>query len=229
MKHFVRYLLIGLAVLSGCSDEEPENKGKGEVYFPLRTGFYQVYDVEETIYTELDPPESFVYELKNEVVDSFPNQEGDFTYVIHRSTRPTGSDPWEFQEVWSARTNDLQAVLTEGNISFVQIMFPVAKNKAWNANALNSLGDDSYMIESVGNSYELDTDLEFTDVLIINQEDETNQLIRDQREEVYARNVGLIYKISIVLNYCDEVPCFGQGIINDGVEYVQVLKEYGQN
>jgi len=221
--------LIGLTVLSGCNDEGFVNNGKGEAYFPLRTGFYQVYDVEETIYTELNPPASFVYELKTEVVDSFANQEGGFTYVIHRSTRPTENDPWEFQEVWSARVNDLQAVLTEGNVSFVRIAFPVSRNKEWNANALNSLEEDSYIVESIGGSYQLDTDLEFSDALVINQEDEANELIRDQREEVYARNAGLIYKKSIVLNYCDEVPCFGQEIINDGVEYVQVMKAYGQN
>jgi hypothetical protein len=215
-------------ILSGCGDEETQNQ-RGQDYFPLKTGLYQIYTVEENIYTELNPPESFVYELKTEVVDSFANQEGGFTFVIHRSTRATESDPWEFQEAWSARTNELQAVLTEGNVSFVRIAFPANKNMEWNGNALNSLEADSYVIESAGDSYELDTDLEFNDVLVILQEDEVNELTRDQREEVYARNVGLIYKKSLVLNYCDEVECFGQEIINDGFEYRQVLKEYGQN
>jgi len=228
LKQVIKYLLLGLVVLSGCGEGEPVKQDSRE-YFPLQTGFYLVYSVEENIYTELDPPEFLTYELKTEVVDSFANQEGGFTFVIHRSTRATESDPWEFQEAWSARTNDLHAVLTEGNTSFVRIAFPAFKNKEWNGNALNSMEEDSYIIESEGVSYELDTDLEFNDALVINQEDELNELSRDQREEVYARNVGLIYKKSMVLNYCDEVSCFGQQIINDGVEYWQVLKEYGQN
>ncbi len=229
MKQFVTYLLIGLVILSGCGDGEPEKQDLDVAYFPLRTGFYQIYTVEENVYTELDPPESFIYELKTEVVDSFANQEDGFTFVIHRSTRSSESDPWQFQEAWSARTNDLYAVLTEGNIPFVRIAFPASKNNEWNGNVLNSLEADSYIIESAGGSYELDTELEFNDVLVISQEDELNELIRDQREEVYGRDVGLIYKKRIVLNYCDEVPCFGQQIINDGIEYWQVLKEYGQN
>lgn len=221
-------------VLSGCGEDESPRHDDVE-YFPLRTGFYQVYSVEENVYSELSPPESFVYELKTEVVDSFPNQEDGFTFVIYRSIRATENDPWEFQVAWSARTNAYQAVLTEESISFVRIAFPAFKNKEWNANSLNTIGEDSYVIENAGGSYTLDTDLEFQDVLVINQEDELNELVRNEREEVYARNVGLIYKKSIVVNYCDQdppppnPPCFGQEIIKDGVEYRQVLKEYGQH
>jgi len=229
LKQFITYLLAGLVVLSGCGEGEPAKQINGEEYFPLRTGFYQIYSIEENVYTELNPPDSFVYELKTEVVDSFANQEGNFTYVIYRSTRPAENDPWEFQEVWSARVNISQVVLSEGNTAYIRIALPAFRNKEWNGNALNALQEDSYLIESAGGSYLLDPDLEFSDVLVINQEDELNELKRDQREEVYARNAGLIYKKSIVLNYCDDVQCFGQQIIKDGVEYWQVLKEYGQN
>jgi len=215
--------------LHGCGDDESVQPKSDLEYFPLQTGFYQIYTIDETIYTELDPPQEFSYELKTQVVDSFPNLEGGITYVIYRSTRATGNDPWVFQESWSARADAQHIVLTEGNVSYIRIALPAFKNKTWNGNALNSLNEDSYLVESKGQSYPLNPALEFTDALVVNQEDEVNSLFRDEREEVYARNVGLIYKKSIVLNYCDEVPCFGQQIINDGVEYWQVLKEYGQN
>lgn len=217
-----------LVFLLGCGDDEPADRLNSEEYFPLQTGSYRIFSVEKNTYTELNPPEEMQYELKVEVVDSFANQEGGFTYVIHRSTRETENDTWEFREVWSARTSDYQAVENEGNVSFVRIAFPAIRNKEWNGNALNSLEEDSYIIESAGDPYELE-DLAFDDVLVIDQEDEVNELIRNQREEIYARNIGLVYKKSIVLNYCDDVSCFGQQIIKDGVEYWQVLKEYGQN
>jgi hypothetical protein len=225
--------LAGLVVLSGCGDEETK-RASDQAYFPLQTGFYQVYTVEENVYQELDPPVFNTYELKMEVVDSFANQEGGFTYVIYRSTRETENDPWQFLEAWSARTSAQQAVLTEGNISYVQIAFPAFTNQEWNANSLNSMPADSYTIESAGSSYQLN-EQNYNDALVISQHQQVNELIRDEREEVYARNVGLIYKKRIVLNYCDQdppppsPPCFGQEIIKDGVEYWQVLKEYGQN
>jgi hypothetical protein len=215
-------------IFQGCGEDDPV-KGSDEEYFPLQTGLYQVYDVVEKVYENRALPDVLIYQLKTEVVDSFANQEGGFTYVIHRSTRVTVNDPWQFQEAWSARANSVQAIVAEGNISFVRIGFPATRNKEWNGNSLNALEEDSYQIESVGKPFELPTGVAYQDALVINQEDELNALKRDQREEVYVRNVGLIYKKSNVLNYCDDSSCFGQQIIKDGIEYVQVLYEYGQN
>src|SRR5688572_29274516 len=192
LKLFMRYLLVGLVVLLGCSESEPEKQETDSQYFPLQTGFFQVYEVSETVYSEVNPTEFLEYELKTEVVDSFANLGGDFTFVIHRSRRNTENDPWQFQEAWSARTNAYQAVSTEGNISYVRIAFPAVKNKEWNGNALNALEMDSYLLESVGKPFDLSNDLKFNDALVVNQEDELNELKRDQREEVYARHVGLI-------------------------------------
>lgn len=229
MKQLINFLCIGLIVASGCGDDEPVKQTNGVEYFPLRTGSYQIYTVDQTTYSEVNPTEEISYELKVEVIDSFPNTDDSFTYAIHRSTRISASDPWQYQETWSARVNVQHIVLTEGNLAYIRIALPVGKNKEWNGNALNVLVDDFYKIESVGGSYELTDELDFDDVLVVNQHDETNELVKDEREEVYAKNIGLIFKKSIALNYCDEVPCFGQQIIKDGVEYVQVLKEYGQN
>lgn len=218
-------------IFQGCSDEDPD-KGSDVEYFPLQTGFYQVYDVVEKVYENQPVADVFVYELKTEVVDSFANQGGGYTFVIHRSRRSTPNDPWQFQEAWSARTNPSQAVVTEGNVAYVRLAFPALKNKEWNGNTLNTFEADSYLLESVGKPYELGNGVSFEDALVINQQDELNALRRDQREEVYARNAGLIYKRSIVLNYCDDGDdggCFGQQIIKDGIDYIQVLKEYGQN
>jgi hypothetical protein len=229
LKYFVRFLWCSVVVLAACDEGEPVEKGNGEAYFPLRTGLYQIYSVDETIYTEFNPPEELSYELKTEVVDSFPNAEGGFTYVIYRSTRDSESDPWEFQETWSARINISQVVLSEGNVPFIRILLPVYTDKIWDGNELNILDEDLYEITEAGSSYQLEDGPIFSNCLVIVQENALNFLKRDEREEVYAKDVGLIYKKSIVLNYCDETDCFGQSIINDGVEYVQVLKEYGQN
>lgn len=215
-------------IFQGCSDEDPV-KGSDLEYFPLQTGFYQVYDVVEKVYENRPVADVFVYELKTEVVDSFANQGGGYTFVIHRSRRSAPNDPWQFLEAWSSRTTPSQAVVTEGNVAYVRLAFPALKNKEWNGNALNALEVDSYQIKSVGKHYELENNVSFDDVLVINQQDELNALKRDQREEVYARNIGLVYKKSDVLSYCDDTVCFGQQIIEDGIEYVQILKGYGQN
>lgn len=227
MKHFAKYLLVVLIGFLSCSDEErarPDTE-----YFPLEIGLYRIYSVEENIYSELNPPVLNEYELKTEIVDSFENQEGGITFVIHRSTRDSENDPWDFQETWSARMNSYQAIENEGNVSFVRIVFPASKNKVWDGNILNTLEEDDYVIELSGSKSTLETGVELNDVVLINQEERLNALVRDEREEIYARGIGLAYKKSVVLNYCDDSGCFGQEIIKDGIEYWQVLKEYGKN
>ena len=215
-------------LFQSCGEDDPV-KGSDQEYFPLQTGFYQVYDVVKKEYKNQALPDISMYELKTEVVDSFANLDGGFTFVIHRSVRSMETDPWQFREAWSARTNSYQAISTEGNISFVSIGFPAIRNKEWNGNALNTLVADSYQIGDIGKPYELPTGDSYNDAMVIIQQDEENELKRDQREEVYARGVGLIYKRSDVIDYCDDSSCFGQKIIRDGVEYLQVLKEHGQN
>jgi hypothetical protein len=212
----------------GCGEDEPV-RPDDRIYFPLQTGFFQIYDVEENIYSEINDDQFLVYELKMEVIDSFLNLGGDYTFVIHRSTRPSQSDEWEFLDTWSAHVNDGKAVLSEGNTAYIRLAFPISANRTWNANELNTKEEDQYEIAGIYKSYELDNELEFRNVAIVEQEDELNLLLRDQSVEVYAPNVGLIYSKSVVINYCDLGPCVGQNVIKNGREYFQVLKSYGQN
>jgi hypothetical protein len=228
LKQLAKYLLGLGAILWSCSDNEPPNRQKDQEYFPLRVGYFQIYSVEETNYINIDQSTTSLYELKTEVVDSFTN-DGLVTYVIHRSKRADEAASWEFIETWSARVNEWEVVINEGTTSFIKISFPAFENKQWNGNALNSMPEDLYLYDSKGVSVDLENGQTFSDCLVIIQEDYLDVLSKEDRQEVYARNQGLIYKKYIVLNYCDVGDCFGQQQIVNGIEYIQVLKEYGDN
>lgn len=233
LRNFYKYLPIALILMvAGCGDDEPGRLADAE-YFPLRTGFYQIYSVERTEYSSVKPTVHEVYELKTEVVDSFLNDIGTHTYVIYRSRRNAETDAWQFVESWSARVTPFLAIVMEGNISYVQLIFPSSKNGRWNGNSLNTLGADEYTIISSGASYQLTTGETIQDCIEVSQHDERDILARDERQEVYARNIGLIYKKSIVVNYCADsqsIQCpFGVDFVVSGIEFEQVLKSYGQN
>jgi hypothetical protein len=233
LRNFYKYLPVAIILLlAGCGDDEPANLSATE-YFPLCTGFYQIYSVEETKYSAVNPATHESYELKTEVVDSFLNDMGTHTYVLYRSKRQTENHAWEFMESWSARITPFQGIVTEGNISFVRLVFPASVNARWNGNQLNTQEPDEYTIVTSGQHYTLENGETFADCVAITQHDDFDILERDQRQEVYARNIGLIYKKSVVLNYCRDsqsITCpFGVDFIIDGFEYEQVLKSYGQN
>ncbi|HNC14193.1 MAG TPA: hypothetical protein PLF59_20600, partial [Cyclobacteriaceae bacterium] len=78
LKNFYKYLAGLLVVLAGCGDDETKVTSDAD-YFPLHKGFYQIYNVSETRYLNINDSESRTFQLKTEVVDSFINQEGGYT------------------------------------------------------------------------------------------------------------------------------------------------------
>lgn len=214
-------------LVPGCNPEETI-RIKDEEYFPLQTGFYQIYAVEEILYTAFSPPEELMYELKAEIVDSFSNGEGGTTYVIHRSTRTAPTEPWTFQETWSARRSNQSAIETEGNTSFLKLVFPLHKGARWNGNSLNSLGEDQYEIQNIGVVFEAGNGASFNNSVVVNQNNESNLVFKDERLEVFSPGLGLVFKEYKVWNYnCSGGTCSGQ--INNGRYLKQVLKGHGQN
>lgn len=232
VRKFLKYLPVVLLTIVGCGDEERAKQLSDAEYFPLRRGFYQVYAVHERKYQLQVETENSMYQLKTEVIDSFVNQEGGYTYTIHRSKRITANDAWEFQHVWSVRMNAANVVVSEENTPFVKIAFPAVELRKWDGNALNNLAADEYILATTGNSYPLETGITTEDYIEIVQEDSYDPvLFLNKRQEVYARNIGLIYHEITDLVYCSDADeCeVGQQVINNGTIYVQTLIEYGQN
>jgi hypothetical protein len=196
---------------------------------------YHTYTVDEILYT-LGVPETIQYELKTHVVDSFENADKYYTYVIHRSRRATETDQWSVLDTWSVRANNREAVVAEGNISYLVLRFPLTLGMTWNGNTYNSQidpitnsGMDLYTVKDLRASKTYNGSA-FSDVVVIEQEDNKEFITtHDERWEVYARNVGLVYKEKILLLYCNDEnrDCVGQQVVDDGLIYKQTIKEYG--
>ena len=232
MRKLFKYLPVVILTIVGCGEDEATKQPSDAEYFPLRKGIYQVYAVNERNYQAQVEIENSIYQLKTEVVDSFPNQEGGYTYTIHRSRRNTTNDPWEFQEVWSVRLNSANVVVYEENTPFIKIVFPAEEGRYWDGNAMNSMPTDEYALTITGESYELASGLTVEEFIQIVQEDSFDLvLFMNKRQEVYARNIGLVYRQITDLVYCStQGQCeIGQQVIESGTIYVQTLIEYGQN
>ncbi|MFZ6012684.1 MAG: hypothetical protein ACOYXT_20230 [Bacteroidota bacterium] len=228
MKNFSKYF-IGLLIvaLAACDKEGEVPADVGKDYFPLQKGHYQIYTIDEIRYSEVAAPETLAYELMTEVVDSFP-QQGGYTYIVHRSTRANSGAPWQFLDTWSVRAESRELVIAEGNVSFVKMVFPVKAGNTWDGNKFNTQEEDEYEMTSVGEPFTVN-DITFSQSLTINQNDNGDLIVfQDKRSETYARDVGLIFKESVQLNYCTTPSCLGKQIVDSGVIYKQSIKEYGR-
>jgi hypothetical protein len=217
-----------MLLAASCGKDEFTIADIGSNYFPLRTGYYQTYNISETIYSEVAPPENRTYQLRVEVADSLPNtHDGGYTYVLHRSTRTGEQSLWQDLDTWSVRRSDRELVVNEGNRSFLKLAFPVRRSNAWNGNKYNNLDEDRYEILTLDEPFSA-SGITFEQALTVQQENNEDLIVfQDKREEVYAREVGLIYKETIQLRYCTSDDCLGQQKIKSGVIYKQEIIDYG--
>lgn len=228
VKHFLRFLcaLVVLVVVS-CSSDEVRKTDPGMDFFPLQKGRYQVYDVNEIKYT-LGVPETLAYELKIQVVDSFAVQEG-YTYVTYRYKRAAGETAWTYMDTWSSTLDDRQAVQSEANTSYLKLKFPLKEGGTWNGNLYNNGTAEDYLLQDVGQSQTFNQ-MAFDNCVTVKQSDNEDFVVfLDKRKEVYAKNVGLVYKETTQLHYCTDTNegCLGQQVVNEGIIYTQTIKEHG--
>jgi hypothetical protein len=228
LKFFANFFGLLLLMAVACDPGGYTPPELGTQYFPLRTGFYQIYSVERIDYQEDANPVTTEYEMLVEVVDSFPSTSQEFTYVIHRSTRPTPMDDWTPLDTWSARKDDRELVLNEGNVSYLKLVFPVREHGKWNHNKYNTLEADQYEIVSFKEPFQLPSGTTFDNTLTVERaEDPEYILFQNESREVYAKDYGVIFKEVIQLHFCNNDDCRGQQIIERGLKLKQWLKEYG--
>lgn len=222
-----RFTLCFLVLFyAGCADNNSVAPEKD--YFPLHTGLYWEYDVEEIIYTPFNPPASSSYQMRIVIADSISSFEGGYVYIWHCYTRNTAPEDWHFREVWSARKYAGYALVTEGNTTYARLAFPVYVNRTWNGNLFNSLGTDTYKIASKSAVMNSPPGLVFNDVVEVEQENVANNLTyRDVRKEWYSNRIGLIRKESEVWTYrCSGGTCTGE--IDSGYALRLNLTDYGR-
>ena len=213
-----------------CNTREllPDPTRVGFDFFPLQVGDFRVYQVEEITKSVLFGYDTARFQLKESLVDSFPGQGGDIIYLLHRSKRLTEIDTWKLDSVWTARRNQSQAVTVESNVPFIKLVFPIDENKIWDGNKLNSADNDAYEMRNLFASF--DTGLEvIEETLTVIQNEKLDSIdILDYRKEVYGLNIGLIYKTSSLLEFCDDDDCLGQKLIEQGRILKQTIIEYGK-
>lgn len=225
-------LFVAMAVLFQRCDEDEKgemDKSKDQEYMPLVVGFYQVYDVTETVYVNGPVGEVSHYEMKTEIVDSLQGLNGFYTYIIHRQVRADASQDWMNKDTWSATFSDREAIVKEGNTSFLKLVSPLAQNLFWDGNLYNALGEEEYRVSSLGQPMVVN-EIEFADVIEVIQSNEVDDIVgNDVRKEVYARGVGLVERTEEVVVYCSQPVCIGEKIIESGRVSEQLLLEYGKN
>lgn len=220
IRNIIVIAIVYLSLVACSSDNEVTPVDYGYDYFPLEIGLFKHYDVLEVNYNS-EGGDTSRYQLREYIFDTITTS-SEITYLIERSKRSTVADSWVVDSIWSARSNDDYAVVTENNVTYQKISFPVQDSLIWDGHTFNTLDPRNYSMTFI------DADTSQSEYLkVIIRDIPENLVLQDQRFEIYARDIGLIEKDYITLNFCT-TGCEFVGQVESGRILSQVLFEYGK-
>jgi hypothetical protein len=204
--------------------EKPMDVGYG--YFPTNIGHWVLYDVDSTFYDDYHYTHyHYHYTIKEYIESTFLDNQNRPTQRIERY-KTIDTIPTYIANVWSANLTSSNAEKVEDNIRYVKLIFPIADGQTWNGNAFNTLGEQEYKYDNVFAPYTING-LSFDSTVTVLQDDivpDTNLIDVKIEKEIFAKNVGMIYKRYRNVHYPN--TAFSPDTIS-GVDYTYKIISFG--
>jgi hypothetical protein len=223
MKKAIFFILVSLVVftISCKKDKVLPAVNMGYNYFPTNVGHWVAYQVDSIVWDDFTQSvDTFHYKIKELVESEFIDNSSRNTQRIERYIKINDSTPWQIKNVYYWNITPSIAEKTEQNIRYAKLIFPTVKSEKWDGNMYNFQEAQSYKYAYVDkpDSY---NSLAFDSTLSVIQIDEEYAISKDYAEEIYARNVGMIYK-----RYTS-ISTKPTGEITKGVDYQYTIISYG--
>jgi hypothetical protein len=211
-------------VFTACENSTvaPNQKVLGLQFFPLDFQNQDRFEVEEINYNNDGTIDTTHYFLQDEWVDSVVTNSGVKLEGYRYRITQDGSKMVE-STIVKSRTSSL-GTLKLGNSEEVKLSFPIEEGKSWNGQP-QEFEEDQFIMFRAFQSYELE-DSTFDNTVQVIQENNNDSIANfDQRIEVYAANLGLLYKVSSQLEFCRETECLGLQEIEFG-KTIRMRREF---
>jgi hypothetical protein len=197
----------------------------GTEFFPVEVGHFVEYEVNEEEVTLGRPATLRQYQWKEVIAERYTDPTGQIAYRIARFRRTLEGQRWEPDSTITLRLKIDYAVRNENGRDFVKMLFPTAEKMSWNGNSYNSLGEDSYELKSVNKPFKVGSTTFDRTATVVQQNDST-LVNQDKSVEIYAADVGLIYRERINVQFCSSTAaCVGKAQIDFGTrQYIRYKK-----
>ena len=214
MDRFLLLIIIVSISLCSCQKTEDVPLETGLDYQPLELGLRWVYEVNETIYFGENDAESDRFYYRDHIVETFQNEMGISFYIVQR-TKSSDRANWRNHLTYSMRVENGFLLRKVDNEVLAPLQMPPQVNRTWDGNLYNILREDLFSVEFI-NRHPVGQ-LIFNNVVRVNQENEDDLItLRDNRYEIFAKNVGLVESYYEVLSYCSRNDCLGEQRIESG-------------
>lgn len=223
MSHPIKYILLfTLFVIPFVGCKKTDDPVFHYEYFGYNAGRYVVYDVLDITHSTeaVIEHDTSRYQMKTVWGDPYIDNEGREGREFIRYFRNTSSDSWNLVDVYYGLYDGIRGEIVEENQRRVKLVFAPTASKEWDANAYNMESALDCYYDEIHQSYS-DNGLAFDSTLIVEQADEASLIDTLRMYEVYAKNVGLIYKHSKNNDYQF------QALPQNGREFYQTYVTHG--
>ncbi len=189
-------------------------------YFPTTFGKYVIYNVDSVYY---DPAKckttEKISQLRYSVSDTFRDDQFRLSYIMDVFTRANSTAAWTAQGVVYLTNTGSTLEYVQSGLRTIKLVFPVTSTQTWLGNSLISTNDSNYMFlnnwsysyQNIGSSYNTSYE-NFANTVTVLENNETISntgsnsdavpySLQSYAKEVYAYNVGLIYRETKYLTY----------------------------
>lgn len=224
-RNSIPFLLI-LCFFWSCRELEDQQTDFGFDFQPLEVGLFWEYEVEQTIIFGENDTETNTFFFRDKIDYSYLSEEGTTVYVILRE-RSENRLNWVGVENFALFVRNNALVRMKDNERVVFLSFPPKLNKSWDSKIYSSHESEEFTIDLMG-SYELKSVNYNEAVRVLHQMDDDKITSRDNRFQVFVKNIGMIEQFSEVLSYCSRNDCLGQLLVDSGEKLHLKIINYGK-
>ncbi len=209
--------LLGLSLVAICfialfsCKKSPLSKADiTRNYFPLQFGKYVTYAVDSVYYLDTLIRYEVKSQMKYSITDTYTDSKKRLNYIMNVYTRPYDGADWQSNSIITLQSNDTAILYSQDQNQYVKLMFPIANGVSWKGNEYVKVADPdkayfanwNYTYSNYRISY-FNGIVNFENTVTCNEDDESSNYLyvdsqvaayRTYAKEVYAYNVGMIYK-----------------------------------
>lgn len=189
-------------------------------YAPLTVGKYVTYTVDSLLYTNFGTTETHrFYDMKLAVSDSLTDNLGRKAFRITHYIKPQGTGSFTPDNTFMAVNTGSGYEFTENNLRYLKLVLPIKEGGTWKGNSMifaaapgagiAYLDDWDYTYANVGLTATVNNTA-FPNTVTVNERDLSDGLPvgplttyaqRDFSQEIYAKDIGLIYREFLHFEY----------------------------
>lgn len=214
-------MVLGSVVFSSCKKSSSSQGNLDLAYFPLQLGHYVTYSVDSTYYYSATcATELRTSQAKYIVSDTFRDVEGRLSYIIDIQYRPNAASNWVKQSVALVTQTDTGLIYGQNGLYSMKMTFPIIAGTKWYSYSSSSIpasqsvptGDSamqnldswvsSYLSAGFKQPYNSGTIYFGSTVTVMEDDELLINTIPDSisfnyssyPKEIYALNVGMVYR-----------------------------------